>query len=232
MAGGGLPSSTSLLAVCAHPDDETFGLGAVLTSFAARGTATHLLCLTHGEASTLGRDDRDLGTVRVAELRAAAGVLGLAPPQILDYPDGGLGDVPLGDLAELVERAAAESGADLLLAFDEEGVSGHPDHARATAAAVEAAGGIGLPVLAWTLPLRIAEALNSKFGTAFGGRRDAEVDLTIAVDRALQLRAAMRHQTQATGNEVLTRRLELLGDREHLRWLVRPRGRDARRDAP
>jgi LmbE family N-acetylglucosaminyl deacetylase len=44
----------SLLAVCAHPDDEAFGLGAVISTLRDAGVATSLLCFTHGEASTLG----------------------------------------------------------------------------------------------------------------------------------------------------------------------------------
>ena len=39
-------------AVVAHPDDESFGLGGVLATFAAQGRLVHVLCLTHGEAST------------------------------------------------------------------------------------------------------------------------------------------------------------------------------------
>src|SRR5512146_1948099 len=52
-AGRSLPSWRSVLAVCAHPDDESFGLGAVLDAFGAQGTRLAVLCLTHGESSTL-----------------------------------------------------------------------------------------------------------------------------------------------------------------------------------
>jgi LmbE family N-acetylglucosaminyl deacetylase len=44
------------LAVIAHPDDESFGLGAVLAAFGA-GTQVRVLCFTRGEASTLGTTD-------------------------------------------------------------------------------------------------------------------------------------------------------------------------------
>jgi len=52
-AGRLLPAWPSVLAVIAHPDDESFGLGAVIDQFTAAGTAVHILCYTHGEASTL-----------------------------------------------------------------------------------------------------------------------------------------------------------------------------------
>jgi LmbE family N-acetylglucosaminyl deacetylase len=58
-----------VLAVCAHPDDETFGLGALLAAFADRGAKVSVLCFTRGEASTLGPGEHEL-----AELRAERGV--------------------------------------------------------------------------------------------------------------------------------------------------------------
>ena len=47
-----LPPWRSVLAVVAHPDDESFALGAVLAGFADAGAAVALLCFTHGESST------------------------------------------------------------------------------------------------------------------------------------------------------------------------------------
>lgn len=129
----------SALAVFAHPDDESFGLGAVLAHLVAQGTPTRALCFTHGEASTLGAS-KHLGTLRAEELAAAGAVLGLAGTAILDYPDGGLAAQPLSELARHVERQATVSGADLLVVFDEAGITGHPDHRRATEAALTAAG--------------------------------------------------------------------------------------------
>jgi hypothetical protein len=37
-----LPEWRQVLAVVAHPDDETFGLGAIADSFAAGGTSVHV----------------------------------------------------------------------------------------------------------------------------------------------------------------------------------------------
>ena len=66
-----LPSATSVLAVCAHPDDESFGLGAALRGFADAGARTSVLCFTRGEASTLGEDLATLGEVRSDELKTS-----------------------------------------------------------------------------------------------------------------------------------------------------------------
>src|ERR1039457_5379767 len=55
-----LPDWRHALVVVAHPDDETFGLGAIAGSFTAGGTAVHVLCFTHGEASTLSENHAEL----------------------------------------------------------------------------------------------------------------------------------------------------------------------------
>ncbi len=221
-----LPGASSVLAVCAHPDDESFGLGAVLTRFADSGAAVSMLCFIHGEASTLGRSDRSLAEVRREELTEAAAVLGVGRIDLLDYPDGGLADIPLARLAREVATAAHAVDADLLVVFDEGGVTGHPDHVRATEAALE--GAAHTPVLAWSLPREVADELNAEFATGFVGRDVSGADVRLKVDRAVQRRAVACHASQANDNPVLDRRLELLGDTESLVWLRRPSESSAR----
>jgi N-acetylglucosamine malate deacetylase 2 len=215
-----LPPWQAALAVVAHPDDESFGLGAVLDAFARTGCSVSLLCLTRGEASTVHGTDGDLRTLRTAELSSAAATLGLASAILAEHPDGELAVEPRADLVAEVVRAAA--GADGLVVFDPSGVTGHPDHAAATLAAVEAADELGLPVLAWTLPLTVAQQLNEECGTHFVGHPPSEVDVVVAVTRERQLEASRAHVSQAIPTSVLWRRLDLLGDTEHLRWLRPP----------
>jgi LmbE family N-acetylglucosaminyl deacetylase len=90
-----LPAVPSLVAVCAHPDDESFGLGGILGAFADAETRCSVLCFTSGEASTLGADEGDLAEIRPRELAEAAEVLGVSAVELLDYPDGGLAEQPL-----------------------------------------------------------------------------------------------------------------------------------------
>ena len=49
MPATGLPSWTSVLVVLAHPDDESFGLGAVVTALVEAGARVreHLRWLAH-----------------------------------------------------------------------------------------------------------------------------------------------------------------------------------------
>jgi N-acetylglucosamine malate deacetylase 2 len=217
-----LPRWGAVLAVGAHPDDESFGMGAVLAAFADAGARIVVLSFTHGEASTLHGVLGDLASVREAELTAAGRVLGVARSALLDYPDGRLAEQSLPELIVHVREMTTSEGVDGLLAFDEGGITSHPDHRTATEAALAAADQVHLPVLGWAIPLRVAGRLNAEFGTAFVGREDSDLDVGLAVDRGRQLRAIAEHRSQSAANPVLWRRLELLGDREWLRWL-RPR---------
>lgn len=214
-----LPAASMVLAVCAHPDDESFGLGGVLGAYTGAGARAAVLCFTAGEASTLGGAAEDLAAVRGRELAAAGAALGLAHVELLSYPDGALATIPVAELAAHVRRLATRLGVDLLLVFDEGGISGHPDHCRATEAALAASQDGAYRVLAWAIPKETADRLNREFGTQFVGRQEAEIDAVIPVDRARQGQAIACHRSQATQNPVLWRRLELLGPREWLRVL-------------
>lgn len=221
---GVLDGITSVLAVVAHPDDESFGLGGVVEHLAAAGAPATVLCFTHGEASTLHGAETDLGRVRPAEFQRAAEALGVGRAELLDFPDGALSAIPLPDLVSEVTRLAQAIRPSHLLAFDVSGVTGHPDHQRATAAALAAADALSLPVLMWALPRAVAAALNREFGAAFAGR--PPVDLSrLTVRRSRQWDAIACHASQSADNPVLRRRLELLGDSEHL--LLRPSGAGA-----
>ena len=220
--GHGLPRWGRVLVVVAHPDDETFGLGAIAGQFADAGGSVHVLCFTHGEASTLNHNDAELHQERAAELRRAADELGLAGVTLLSYPDGQLAEAPPGELSAHVTRLADSLGADGLLAFDETGVTGHPDHQAATRAAQRAATAAGLPVLAWVLPEPVAGQLRAETGAPFAGQPADQIDLCVRVDRTRQRRAALLHASQISPTAVLWRRLQLQGECEHLRWLVPP----------
>jgi N-acetylglucosamine malate deacetylase 2 len=216
-----LPRWGALLAVGAHPDDESFGMGAVLALFADAGTRIAVLSFTHGEASTLRGVAGELAHIRAGELVAAGEVLCVNRSELLDYPDGGLTEQPLEELVEHVRDQVEAVRANGLLVFDEGGITGHPDHQRATEAALAAADRVALPVLAWAIPLSVASRLNTEFGTAFVGRAGGDLDIVVRVERARQRRAIAQHRSQSAGNPVLWRRIELLGDHEWLRWLRR-----------
>jgi N-acetylglucosamine malate deacetylase 2 len=220
--GRRLPGWMAVLAVVAHPDDESFGLGAVIDALVAGGAAVHVLCYTHGEASTLNETRADLHRAREAELRLAGAELGVAGVTLLDYPDGRLAGIAPAELAARAAAAAARSGAGGLLVFDDTGITGHPDHRAATAAAVIAGRHAGLPVLAWALADAVAAQLSAETSQRFSGQPPNMIDMCVRVRRSRQRRAALLHASQISPAAVLWRRLQLQGDCEQLRWLGPP----------
>lgn len=220
-AGHVLPPWESVLVVVAHPDDESFGLGAVIDGFIAHGSRVAVLCLTEGESSTLGAGI-NLARMRRDELAAASEELGVDGAVMHHHPDGALSSVCRHILAGEVIDEAGEALAEGLLVFAPGGVTGHPDHGAATAAGLLAAEVLDLPVLAWTLPTAVADELNEELGeTRFRGTPPEQIDLRITVDRTHQIAASQAHRSQAVESSPLWRRLELLGDTEHLCWLRR-----------
>jgi len=221
---GLLPPWPAVLAVVAHPDDESFGLGAIIDKMTSAGAAVHVLCYSRGEASTLNQVGADLIRQRARELRQAGAALGVSTVALLDYPDGCLSAVPGAELAAHAAGLAARYRPGGLLVFDDTGITGHPDHRAATAAAVRTAGSLGLPVLAWALPADVADRLRAETGQPFAGQAPGRLDFAIRVSRTRQRQAALLHASQLSPSSPLWRRLELQGDIEHLRWLVRPAG--------
>jgi LmbE family N-acetylglucosaminyl deacetylase len=220
---GGWPSALwsarSWLAVVAHPDDESFGLGGVLAALVAAGRDVDLLVLSAGENFTAG-DPAELARIRAREVASAAGLLGLRRHWLDTLPDGALASLPRGELAARIRQRIGKARPDALITLDRTGVTGHPDHRAVSEAALGVAAAAGLPAWEWGLPSPVAGRLTSEFGIAMHGLSGGE-QVTIRAGRPAQWRAIRAHASQSPGNPLLARRLELLGDTETLR-LTRP----------
>ena len=117
----------SLLAVFAHPDDESLACGGLLARCAERNVRVSLLCLTHGEHGP-GHDGERVRDTRARELEEAARVLGIRDVVLLDHEDGML---PWTDGARLerdILGAIRRFQPDVVVTFDEDGLYWHPDH--------------------------------------------------------------------------------------------------------
>jgi LmbE family N-acetylglucosaminyl deacetylase len=216
---GSLAPLERALAVVAHPDDESFGLGAVLGALIEAGIEVRILCLTAGEASTVGAGS-DLVAQRRREVLAAAEVLGLASVRLEALPDGGLASVPMDVLTGLVEEELP--GMRLLVGFERLGVTGHPDHAAATAAALRVAHRRGLATLEWGVPDEVARQLRARLAAPFAGFDPGAGDpVVVRVNRTVQERAIACHASQDPHNLVLRTRLALQGDHEWVRVVHR-----------
>ncbi len=122
----------TLLAIFAHPDDETFRPGGTLALLARQGVKVHVLTLTHGEAGSCGEPalciPDELPGVRERELRCACAVLGIQPSHLLDYPDGHLTEADPDRVIIDILTVFRQIHPNVLLSFGPDGLSGHPDH--------------------------------------------------------------------------------------------------------
>src|SRR5512135_2396443 len=137
-------SPGTLLAVLAHPDDETFGMGGTLALYARKGYAVHLVCATRGEVGTVDPEflsgGRSVAELREGELRCAAEHLGLASVHFLGYRDSGMPGSPdnrhpdaqvahpVDEVAGKIVKSMRELKPDVVLTFDPIGGYRHPDH--------------------------------------------------------------------------------------------------------
>lgn len=210
-----LSGVTEVLVVVAHPDDESFGLGGVLGALTASGRRVRVLCLTHGEASTVGASAQ-LGQIRASELEHAALALKLTKTTLGDWPDGGLGEADAQRLTADIEGQIGS--ADALVVFEAGGVTGHRDHQVATRLATNVAQEHGLLLLEWGLPALVAAQLREEFSVdVVGLTKEEGTVITIDVDRAQQWAAIGCHTSQNPSSPFLVRRLALMGDVEWLR---------------
>ena len=202
-------------AVVAHPDDETFGLGALLANLACEGREVRVLCFTHGEASTIGAGD-GLGDIRRRELFDAAQVLGVADATLLDLPDGGLDALPDAELDADIDRWLTADVAALVV-LEPQGVTGHPDHQAVSRAAERVADQRGLPVVEWGIDPLTVSRLQAERGLHFESIGDGPDVYDVPVDRAAQLAAIRSHASQLDDDPVVCQLLALTGDIERVR---------------
>ena len=137
------PTRRCILAVFAHPDDETSAAAGTLTHYAREGVDIHVVTATRGERGDLGTGDlsiarRDLPAVREAELRTVLALYGAHPPILLGYRDQELSTADFATLTHDVLQVMAAVRPDVVITFGPSGISGHDDHKTMHRAATEA----------------------------------------------------------------------------------------------
>lgn len=137
----------TLLAILAHPDDESFGPGGTLARYAAEGHPVHVCIATDGAAGSISSDydadeaHRDLVATRRKELHTACDILGVTA-HWLGYRDSGMShdesnlhpsafvqsddEEAVGRVVRLIRTIKPE----VVMTHDETGGYYHPDHIR------------------------------------------------------------------------------------------------------
>lgn len=122
----------TVLAIFAHPDDESLACGGTLARLSDAGARVVLLCASQGRrgyaSDTTPVPDPEVGRARVDELRCAARVLGIADLVVLDHPDGDLRWAHVRELHDEIVAAIGDYRADAVITFAEDGLYWHLDH--------------------------------------------------------------------------------------------------------
>ena len=145
-----------LLAVHAHPDDESSKGAATYAHYRRLGAEVMILSCTGGERGSILNEallghplaERDLPGLRRLEMAEAQRALGVQH-RWLGYEDSGMNedgsvppnsfaDIPVAISAEPVVRLIREFRPQVLVTYDEKGGYPHPDHIRCHDVSMEA----------------------------------------------------------------------------------------------
>src|SRR5256885_5113166 len=183
----------TLMAVHAHPDDESSSTGGVLAAYGDQGVRTVVVTCTNGEFGDApggvkpgqdGHDEQAVAQLRLAELRQACKILGVTDPEPLGYHDSGMPDwdykdrpsafcnIPTAEVAARITALIERYRPQVVITYDPTGPYQHPDHVHAAEAAVSAAAGSGIPAKLYFTALR-----GSDWQKVWQALRDAGLDV-------------------------------------------------------
>jgi len=127
-------TNSRLLAIFAHPDDESYIVGGTLALASSQGAEIHLVSATRGDKGIQHVEDpterEHITNTRAEELAAACRVLGIATHEVWDFPDGSVDN--LGTKEEELNKKIVEkiekAKPNIIITFGPNGVSRHRDH--------------------------------------------------------------------------------------------------------
>lgn len=119
-----------IIFVFAHPDDESFSSGGTIVQLKKHHATIKLITATKGQGGQTNGicKKKDLGITREKELRLAARVLGIDQIFFLGFTDGTLINIPKNKLIQEILKILKYEKPDIVVTFDKNGGSNHPDH--------------------------------------------------------------------------------------------------------
>lgn len=205
--------SPALLAVFAHPDDETFRCGGTLALLAQRGVRVQVLTATRGQAGSCGEPPlctpEELPSVREQELRCACAALGIEQPILLNNQDGHLAETNPETIVAEIMSVVADVRPQVMLTFGSDGLSGHPDHISIGEFAAETYRRSNHVSMLYTLavPQSLADALGM---AQIHALPDEAITLAIEVSETWEakMKAIHCHATQLSASPITRAPLE------------------------
>lgn len=130
----------TVLAISAHPDDESGFAGGLLAKYASEGHEVYILETTRGEGGEVGEPPvgpkSRLGEFRELEMRCAANALGAKDLHFLGFIDPSIEigeppkpvDASMEEFASAIAKRIDEIRPDILITHGSNGEYGHPQH--------------------------------------------------------------------------------------------------------
>jgi LmbE family N-acetylglucosaminyl deacetylase len=160
---GGLSGKT-VLAIFAHPDDESLACGGTLARLSDEGARVVLLCASHGELGRIAEAARNgqPDSVRAGELWKAAATLDISDVLLFHHPDGELQWNQVASLLAEIMMTVRRFKPDAVITFGRDGLYWHRDHIgifERTMKALSLLGPLVPPVYCVTMPPAVMPAV-------------------------------------------------------------------------
>jgi len=194
-----------VLALFAHPDDETMLSGGLLALLAREGLQVHYVCATRGEGGEMGEPpvapQHLLGDARSQEMSCAVKALGGSSLTFLDYIDPLVGPDEelypftndLDTLIQQIQDRLTETHSRILLTHGSNGEYGHPAHVLLHQAARQAVEHSGNSISLYTVQACFENHPKPRLAN-----KDDQADIVIDVHPLMdaKIQAAYCHRSQ------------------------------------
>ena len=189
----------SVVGIFAHPDDEAFGPGGTLATF-AKDNDVYVICATSGETAT-GETDQKLGEERREELRKSCADLGIKKVYFLGYTDGALCNNVYQEVADKIKHILDDLQPKVLITYESRGVSGHIDHIVVSLVTQFLFPKIlsAKKLMMYCMPYKRSLPMHGKYFIYFPyGYKDNEIDEVVDIEDVwdTKVKAMYEHQTQ------------------------------------
>ena len=101
-----------ILVVCAHPDDETLGMGGTISLHSKRKDKVFVLIISEGESARGKKNSKIIQRKKQAE--SACSLLGVKKIKFLDYDDQKLDTIALSELSKKIETVVKDWNPDIV----------------------------------------------------------------------------------------------------------------------
>lgn len=106
--------SVRVLAIVAHSDDETIGMGGTIARHVSQGHSVYAACMTNGVGARLVEQADEKVRERSNAAHQAAAILGFEWLQSFDFPDNAMDTVSLLSVVQAIEKLKEDVLPDII----------------------------------------------------------------------------------------------------------------------